>query len=269
MASETRLCLCSIILSCLIFYDAHGAEKSEWQHWDSSEFYQDKNYRPEFSHGMPVEMKKMLQNIKGEGRLSRAQKAEKKKEEREPKIPRKVWQVYWEMPLSKLHKRYSETWNNENAEYSVTLCSPRQARTLVDEFYPELLTIYDSLGQESRQDLWSYLMLFKFGGTFATVDCTCELPLDVMLLPDDEMVVGYQPKLASKVLQRKYGEEHHDLKLQNWCFSSIPGHPILKFMIEYIIKNVKTEYCRDNLSIDSLLRSGASPFNVAIDAFGT
>mmetsp|Transcript_13364 Transcript_13364/g.30765 ORF Transcript_13364/g.30765 Transcript_13364/m.30765 type:complete len:390 (-) Transcript_13364:206-1375(-) len=267
MALRTRHWLFITLISSFIWTDAYGADKSDWKFWDSSDVYQDKNHRPEFAHGMPIEVKKLMQNIKKEDQLTRAEKARRRQEERDPKIPRKVWQVYWEIPLTKVHQRYSETWNKENPEHSVTLCSPRQARSLVEEYYPELLSIYDSLGQESRQDLWSYLMVFKFGGTFATIDSTCELPLDVMILPDDNMVVGYQPQLASKVLQRRYGEEHHNLRLQNWCFASIPGHPILKFMIDYIIKNVKTEFCRENLSIDSLLRSGASPFNVAIDAF--
>jgi mannosyltransferase OCH1-like enzyme len=50
-----------------------------------------------------------------------------------------------------------------------------------------------------------YLMLFKFGGVYASMDATCELPLQKLIRADDDMLVGHQPVLTSRVLQRQVG----------------------------------------------------------------
>ena len=46
------------------------------------------------------------------------------------------------------HKQHSLTWANENEEYVHTVCSQEDARQLVEEFFPELLDVYDGLQQQ-------------------------------------------------------------------------------------------------------------------------
>jgi mannosyltransferase OCH1-like enzyme len=69
------------------------------------------------------------------------------------------------------------------------------------------------------------------------------------------MLVGHQPILTSRVLQRKVGVKHHSWPFQQWVLASAPGHPVLRFMIEYIAKNAHTPFSRDSSDIDALLRS--------------
>ena len=179
----------------------------------SDEFYHDADERPIQKEGMPVEMKKMIANAEAfhqhtlvnTGLENRQLERQRRKELELPeqRIPRKIWQVCYEEPLPRVLRAYSETWSNENEEYVHTLCSAEEARSLVEEFYPELLTVYDGLKEQSKQDFFMYLVLFKFGGVFASIDATCELPLRKLVRADDDMLVGHQPVLTSRVLQRQ------------------------------------------------------------------
>jgi inositol phosphorylceramide mannosyltransferase catalytic subunit len=112
---------------------------------------------------------------------------------------------------------------------------------------------------QSRTDLWMYLMLFKFGGVYASMDATCELPLQKLIRADDDMLVGHQPVLTSRVLQRQVGVKHHTWSFQHWTLASAPGHPVLRFMIDYITQNRHRIFSREGADMDALLRSGAAP----------
>ena len=70
-------------------------------------------------------------------------------------------------------------------------------------YFVFFFSFYQSV--QSRTDLWMYLMLFKFGGVYASMDATCELPLQKLIRADDDMLVGHQPVLTSRVLQRQVG----------------------------------------------------------------
>lgn len=243
----------------------------------SDEFYHDADSRPHSRKGMPVEMKKMIVNADNFHRKTLVNSdAQHKQDERdrekelrlpEQRIPRKIWQVCSQAPIPKVLRSYSETWSNENEEYLHTLCSEEEARSLVEDFYPELLTVYDGLKDHSRLDLFMYMILFKFGGIFASIDSTCELPLRKLIRADDDMLVGHQPILTSRVLQKKVGVQHHTWPFHQWVLASAPGHPVLRFLIEYIAKNSDKPFASDHEEVDCLLRSGAAPFNDAIMAF--
>ena len=243
----------------------------------SDEYYRDDQYREVEKEGMPVEMKKMIVNAEDFHRRTMVnpdaqdredeRRREKELELPQQRIPRKIWQVSFESHVPKVHRAYSDTWSEENEEYLHTLCSAAEARSLVEDFFPELLAVYDELKQHSRQDFFMYLVLFKFGGVFATIDSTCELPLRKLVKADDDMIVGHQPVLTSRILQRKVGVKHHSWPFHQWVLASAQGHPVLRFMIEYIAKNADKTFARDNDDVDSLLRSGAAPFNDAITAF--
>jgi len=159
----------------------------------SDEFYHDADYRPIEQHGMPIEMRKMIASAESFHRNTlmdpEAQEREdarrRAKEHALPaqRIPRKIWQVCMEKPVPKVLQAYSATWSQENEEYLHTLCSEEEASSLVKDYYPELFDVYEKLAVQSRLDLFMYLILFKFGGVFATIDATCELPLNKLIRP--------------------------------------------------------------------------------------
>jgi hypothetical protein len=179
----------------------------------SDEFYHDADERPTRKEGMPVEMKKMIANVETFHRQTlvntdiqdRQDERDRAKEHALPeqRIPRKIWQVSFQEPLPKVIVAYSQTWESENEEYLHTLCTEDEARSIVQDSYPELLGAYDSLKEQSRQDLFMYMTLFKFGGVFASVDSTCELPLHKFVRSTDDLIVGHQPVLTSRVLQKQ------------------------------------------------------------------
>lgn len=54
----------------------------------------------------------------------------------------------------------------------------------------------------AREDFFSYLILFKHGGVYATIDCTCERALCDLITPKDDFVAGHQPKIESRILSK-------------------------------------------------------------------
>jgi len=73
--------------------------------------------------------------------------------------------------------------------------------------------------------------------------------------------------VTSRVLQRQVGVKHHTWPFQHWALASAPGHPVLRFMIDYITQNRHRVFSREGADMDALLRSGAAPFNDAVTAF--
>jgi mannosyltransferase OCH1-like enzyme len=209
---------------------------------ESDEYYTDRAMRPKEAQGMPVEMRKLIKNSDSFLRATTDHQelldvedqriAERARRLPAQNIPRKIWQVCWDDPVPRVVQAYANTWTRENSEYVQCMCSAAQAEGLVREHYPELVRVFRALSPAARQDYFAYLVLFKFGGVFASPDTTCELPIRGMILPDDDLVVGLQPRLDSRVLARRIGAQvHHNFPLQQWCLASAPGHPVIRFMV--------------------------------------
>jgi mannosyltransferase OCH1-like enzyme len=173
-----------------------------------------------------------------------ARQADKRAEEEasrmpEQKIPRKIWQRCGARPLSKVHQAYSHTWAERNPEYLHAVCDDAEAAAFVSDHYPALRPVYDRLrDRRASEEFWAYLVLFKCGGVFAALDCTCERPLHRLVAGGDDMLVGMQPKVASRVLRKQLGLEHHTFPLQQWCVAAAPGHPVLRYMIDHVANNI-------------------------------
>lgn len=238
---------------------------------DPDEFYTDAGMRPEKKTGMSVEMKRMISSVEAFQDRTRTFEEDAVEESEKPlpeqKIPRKIWQFCPDESMTRLQKAYSRTWSNENPEYVHTVCTVEEADQLVRDFFPELVSVYKKLPKASKEDLWAYLVLFKFGGIYAAIDSTCEQPMKKLIEATDDMLVGLQPRLDSRVLARKMGIKHHSWPIQHWWLACAPGHPIVRFLIDYVAQNVKRRFCADNPDIDVALRSGAAPFNDAVTAF--
>jgi mannosyltransferase OCH1-like enzyme len=53
--------------------------------------------------------------------------------------------------------------------------------------------------------------------------------------------------------------KHDTWSFQHWTLASAPGHPVLRFMIDYITQNRHRIFSREGADMDALLRSGAEP----------
>lgn len=142
-------------------------------------------------------------------------------EEREAKIkqqviPRKIWQRC-SLPPPRLKRAYARTWADVNPEYIHTVCNEEQALAIVEEAYPALKEVYQGLKDpQARIDLWSYLMLYKYGGVFASIDSTCERPLRDMIGQKDDFIAGLQPRISSRILAKQVGMQHHNWPLREF-----------------------------------------------------
>jgi mannosyltransferase OCH1-like enzyme len=195
----------------------------------TDEFYTDASRLPEQAPGMPFELRRLINNAEGYHRRTmiapELQDMEDKmtndREEKLPEqlIPRKIWQRC-ELPPPRLKRAYAKTWSNVNPEYVHTVCDEKQAEEMVKQDYPALLDIYKCLEDpQARIDFWSYLVLFKYGGVFASIDSTCERPLRNLLEEKDDFFVGMQPKLVSTVLAKQVGLQHHSWPLRECPFT--------------------------------------------------
>jgi mannosyltransferase OCH1-like enzyme len=218
---------------------------------DNNMLYTDRGMLPETLTGMSHEMKTLVQGLSNyiernpvdseaqeEEEARRLQEQEERKVP-DQKIPRKIWQRCESTPLPRVLKAYAHTWSELNPEYTHTVLDDKAAADFVSQHYPALVAAYCRLRhRQASEELLSYLLLYKYGGVYASIDCTCERPLSRLIAPDDDMLVGLQPQLESKVLRKRAGLDHHNLPLQQWCMASAPGHPVIHYMIDYFIKNV-------------------------------
>jgi hypothetical protein len=211
--------------------------------------YTDKSCLPPKIEGMSHELKRLISCVDEYHRRNpvdelaqlEAERREEEKANRLPdqKIPRKIWQRCVAKPLPKVLQAYANTWTEQNPEYLHSVCDDKEAAAFVTEFYPTLKPVYDKLrARQTAEEFWAYLVLYKCGGVYAAIDCTCERPIRRLIEGQDDMLVGMQPKVGSRVLQRQLGLHHHTFPFQQWCLAAAPGHPVLRYMIDYVTKNI-------------------------------
>ena len=211
--------------------------------------YTDKSCLPARINGMSHELKRLIGSVDEyhqrtpvdrDAQLEAERRAEAEAERLpDQKIPRKIWQRCISKPLPKVLQAYANTWTERNPEYLHTVCDDSEAANFVAEFYPALKPVYDKLrARQTAEEFWAYLVLYKCGGMYAAIDCTCERPIRRLIEGKDDMLVGMQPKVSSRVLQKQLGLHHHTFPFQQWCVAAAPGHPVLRYMIDYVTKNI-------------------------------
>jgi mannosyltransferase OCH1-like enzyme len=116
----------------------------------------------------------------------------------------------------------------------------------IDHIYgKEVLRLYNSIDPfygAARADLFRYLLLYKEGGIYFDMKSSARFPLDSVVRPDDLFLLS-RWRREGVDHARAWGS-HHELKhlpfgeFQQWFIASAPGHPYLKRVIDYVLRNL-------------------------------
>ncbi len=105
------------------------------------------------------------------------------------KIPKIIWQTMKANRVPAFMKSYADSWINLNPEYEYRFHDDNDIINFIKKDFPEYLDGYCKLKYgASKADLWRYLIIYKYGGIYADMDCKCITPLKEWINPQSSFV---------------------------------------------------------------------------------
>ncbi|KAH3686727.1 hypothetical protein WICPIJ_002290 [Wickerhamomyces pijperi] len=176
----------------------------------------------------------------------------------EGQIPRNIFQQHKSTNLDELGRditRYINSFKvaNEGAGFEHHLYDNKKIeRFLLREYgllFPEVVELYHALPKNiMRYDLFRYLVLYAYGGTYSDTDTEASKPVLDWLSYNDTVygdantigaVVGVEGECDCQDWERIEGRR---IQLCQWTFQFKPHHPILKLTILNILRNYHEKY---------------------------
>jgi len=147
------------------------------------------------------------------------------KKEYEQKIPKIIWQTMKTNQVPASMKDYTDSWINLNPEYEYRFHDDKDILDFLKADFPEFLEGYKKLKYgASKADLWRYLIIYKYGGLYADIDCICLTPLEKWIKPE-----------AAFVTQLGTNKD-----ICQWLIVSEPNNPILLKAAQKTLQNLES-----------------------------
>lgn len=169
-------------------------------------------------------------------------------------IPKIIWQTFYES-VENLHpiiQEQTQKIKRLNPTYKYCFFNDDDIENFVKtEFVdnPEIQTCFNKLNiMVAKVDLWRYLILYKYGGVYLDMDSSINRPLDELIFPTDNAILS---------------SEGNIIRIVQWALIFSPNHPILKYTIEHIIDNIKT----NKYPNDILRMTGPAAFTQSINNY--
>lgn len=174
------------------------------------------------------------------------------------KIPKIIWQTMKTNEVPVFMKNYADSWIDLNPEYEYRFCDDDDIIDFLKTDFPEYLDGYNKLKYgASKADLWRYLVMYKYGGVYADIDCKCIRPLRDWMKSESAFVtqlgtnkdicqwliitVPQNPvflKAAQKTLQNSKNNNHkasyHGFELSGNRLNLRKNAPLIKFNHEVL-----------------------------------
>lgn len=148
-------------------------------------------------------------------------------------IPRIIHQTWKTADTPVAYQGFQRNWTRHHPDHVHRLWTDADLDRLVAEEFPALLGLFRSYREPIRRaDLGRYLVLLRFGGIYADLDCDCLRPLDP-LLEGAEFVIGTEPE--SHLGLDKAARRGLARILCPSVIASVPGHPFWHHVIEHIV----------------------------------
>ena len=139
-------------------------------------------------------------------------------------------------------REWANTWIKLNPEYHYNFVDDDGMGKFIGLSFPDYLQAFEKMKHgASKADLWRYLVMFKYGGVYADVDCICVNPLQDWIDPD-----------AAYVTQLGVNKD-----VCQWLIISIPRNRIFLRAPERALGNFlndrrRAEYCGFQLHMGKL-----------------
>lgn len=128
-------------------------------------------------------------------------------------------------------KSYADSWIDQNPEYEYRFHDDNDMIGFIKTDFPDYLEGYKRLKYgASKADLWRYLIIYKYGGVYADMDCRCITPLREWTDPNSSFVT--QLGINTDICQ--------------WLIISVPNNPILLRAAQKTLKNSENNNCESS-----------------------
>lgn len=144
------------------------------------------------------------------------------------RIPKIIWQTMKTNEVPVFMKSYADSWINLNPEYEYRFCDDNDIADFLRKDFPEYLKSYQNLKYgASKADLWRYLVMYKYGGIYADIDCMCMNPLR-----------NWIDKHATFVTALGTNKD-----ICQWLIITAPNNPIFLRAAQKTLQNSKNNTC--------------------------
>jgi len=139
------------------------------------------------------------------------------------RIPKIIWQTMKTNVVPPVISDSSSSWIDKNPEYEYRFFDDSDIYKFIKIEFPQYLRAYKKIKHGAvKADLWRYLIIYKYGGIYADIDCKCVVPLRQWINPTSTWVTHLS--LHREVCQ--------------WLLMSIPGNLIFKRAAERSYENI-------------------------------
>src|SRR5260221_11127306 len=99
--------------------------------------------------------------------------------------PKTIWQTMKTNAVPPKMRDLVDSWIKLNPEYKYNFVDNEEIRKVIRSHFPDYLRAFEKMNHgASKADLWRYLVMFKYGGVYADVDCICLKPLRQWIDPE-------------------------------------------------------------------------------------
>lgn len=139
-------------------------------------------------------------------------------------IPNTLWQTWRTKSVPESVKQFAESWTLSNPQLKIKLYNDQECSDFIlEHFGAAVHELYLALPQPiMRADFWRIAVIYVHGGYYADLDVDCLVHLDNFVDPDTNAV---------------FVEERNNVA--NFFFGAAPKHPVLKNVLDMMIKNAK------------------------------
>lgn len=181
-------------------------------------------------------------------------------------IPRIIHQTWKTAEPPQPFRELQQSWRGRNPAFAYRFWTDADIDRFVASDYPELLPLYRGYRDPiARIDLARYLILKRFGGVYADLDCECLRPIDG-LLDGRSFVIGLEPP-AHGTLPKAVERGLPDILCPSFI-ASVPGHPFWDHVLD---RMAAARDCPDVLDatgpflLTRTARSYAGPAEVTVE----
>jgi hypothetical protein len=144
------------------------------------------------------------------------------------RIPKIIWQTINTSRVPAYMKTYADSWINLNPEYKYRFFDDNDILQFLKKNFPAYLAGFNQLKYgASKADLWRYLIIYKYGGIYADLDCKCLNPLRSWIDPT-----------ASFVTQLGINKD-----ICQWLIISEPKNPVFLKAAHLTLLNSENNNC--------------------------
>lgn len=163
-------------------------------------------------------------------------------EGRNQNIPKVVYQTFKENSFGKTHLKEIQKFRDINPDLSFKFFDEVNRDRWMEENFTgrTILEVYkcSTLGP-SKADIFRYCIIYKLGGYYFDISKGCSLSLTSLHSPDSDGIISFEKNTLYYPPDYEGFKYilHPDKYILQWGFGFVPGHLILKRVIENIEEN--------------------------------